>query len=48
MQLSDIIAAIIDNSDYTLRVFLEFGKAFNHRILLTILEQYGIRDQARF
>ena len=49
MLLVDQIAIAIDNGDYSVRVFLDFSKAFDtviHRLLLSKCQHYGIRDQS--
>ena len=49
IELVTKILQAIDNSEYTIGVFLDLAKAFdtvNHEILLNKLEHYGIRGIA--
>ena len=47
LELSTRITKALDSGDYAASVFLNFAKAFdtvNHQILLSKLENYGIRE----
>ena len=50
IELTTKILQSIDNSEYTIGIFLDLAKAFdtvNHEILLEKLEHYGIRGIVR-
>ena len=50
LDISTRITKALDSGNYTASVFFDFAKAFdiaNHQILLSKLENYGIREPAK-
>jgi hypothetical protein len=43
IELVDKITTVIDEGKYTIGIFLDLSKAFDHQILINKLENYGIR-----